>query len=71
MRCDYCGSTKNVEEFRQQHPVASVDRKLCEVCSRLRGTSVWGENISDINHNIVTLFQTLGLVPHETDLEEE
>ena len=67
MRCDYCDSTRGVEEY-PNFPDGVTQK--CQVCSRLRGTDNYiSVSLSDINQNIVTLFHTLGLTPHDTDEE--
>ena len=72
MACDYCGSLRGVETYTNQiDPVNGPRIDLCEVCSRLWGTGHAPVTLNDINRNIVTLFQTLGLVPHDTDDDED
>ena len=68
--CDYCGSIRGVEPYTNQidHNGPRID--FCEVCSRLWGTGRAPVTLDDINRNIVILFQTLGLVPHDTDAQE-
>lgn len=68
MRCDYCSSLRGVEKF----PSFPIEETvfLCRVCSRLHGTAPYRNvTLADINQNIVTLFHTLDLVPHDTDVE--
>jgi len=64
--CDYCYSRRGVETYSDHQG----DRRLCQVCSRLHGTGgVTPPSLGDLNRNIVTLFHTLDLIPHNTDDE--
>lgn len=67
LRCDYCDSTQGVEPYPPEPD--GIDVFKCQVCARLFGTRPQ-VSLSDINKNIVILFHTLDLIPHDTDEEE-
>jgi len=71
MECDFCSSSRGAKEYTNPtNPIYGEKIVLCQVCARLRGTTM-GTTERDVLHAIVLLFHALDVLPHDTDDEEE